>query len=179
MGRRYTGAMKSLRAILIGLAFAVPALCFAQWQWLDKDGRKVFSDQPPPSDVPAKNILRQPGAKGRSVAVAEPAASAPALPAKPVAAAPKLSGKDKELEDKRKLAEASEADKRKVQEEEVAKVKADNCERAKRSKASFDSGVRISQVNAKGENEVMDDASRATETKRLEKIIASDCKVAQ
>jgi hypothetical protein len=48
-------------------SFAVTAL--AQWQWIDKDGRKVYSDRSPPSDIPEKNILKMPrGAKGKSVA---------------------------------------------------------------------------------------------------------------
>jgi len=170
--------MNSLRATLIGLACAIPALCFAQWQWIDKDGRKVFSDQSPPPDIPEKNIVKQPGAgKGRAAGPVEVAA--PAEAAKPAASAPKVSGKDKELQDKKKLADAAEAEKKKAQEEEYAKMRADNCERAKRSKASFDSGVRISTTNAKGEREILDDAQRAAETKRLEKIIVSDCKPAQ
>ena len=170
--------MKLLRATFFGLAICLPALCFAQWQWVDKDGHKVFSDQPPPTEVPAKNILRRPMGKG-SVAVTEPApAASSASQAKPAAAAPKLSGKDKELEDKKKLAEAAAADKKKSEEEDAAKVRAENCQRAKLSKATLDSGVRIAQTNAKGEREVMDDAARATENKRLEKIIGTECKVA-
>ena len=170
--------MNPLRATLIGLACALPALCFAQWQWIDKDGHKVFSDRSPPPDVPAKNIIKQPlGGKGRPAESVETAA--PAEAAKPAASAPKVSGKDKELQDKKKLADAAEAEKKKAQEEEYAKMRADNCERAKRSKASFDSGVRISTTNAKGEREILDDAQRAAETKRLEKVIASDCKPAQ
>jgi hypothetical protein len=169
--------MNHLRATLIGLACALPALCFAQWQWIDKDGRKVFSDRSPPADIPAKNIVKQPsGGKGRQV---EPvAAAAPAEAAKPAASVPKVSGKDKELQDKKKLADAAEAEKKKAKEDEYAKARADNCERAKRSKAGFDSGVRISTTNAKGEREILDDAQRAAETKRLENIIASDCKPA-
>ena len=172
--------MKLLRVTLLGLALAAPALCFAQWQWIDKDGRKVYSDQPPSADVPANKILKQPSGKGgRSmpVPVAEPAPQA-AASAKPAASAPKVSGKDKELEEKKKLADAAAAEKKKSQEEEVAKQRSDNCERAKRAKATFDSGQRIAQVNAKGEREFMDDAARAVETKRLEGIIARDCKPA-
>jgi hypothetical protein len=175
--------MKLLRATLCGIALAsLPALCLAQWQWIDKDGRKVFSDQSPPADIPAKNILKQPAwSKARvgsnANAAAEPA-SAPVETAKAAAPVPKLSGKDKELEEKRKLAEAAEADKRKAQEEEVAKVRAESCDRAKRAKVTLDSGVRISQTNAKGEREIMDDAQRAAEGKRLERVIASECKPA-
>ena len=171
--------MKLLRATFFGLAICLPALCFAQWQWVDKDGHKVFSDQPPPAEVPAKNILRRPMGKG-SVAVTEPAsaASAASQPAQPAAAAPRLTGKDKELEDKKKLAEAGAANKKKSEEEETARGRAENCQRAKQSKATLDSGGRIAQTNARGEREVMDDAARATENKRLEKIIATECKVA-
>jgi hypothetical protein len=174
--------MKLLRSTLLAIACAgLPALCLAQWQWIDKDGRKVFSDQSPPADVPAKNILKQPaggkpGAGSISITPAEPA-SAPAA-ARAAGSAPRLSGKDKELEERKRLADAAETDKRKAQEDEIAKVRAENCDRARRSKASIDSGVRISQTNAKGEREIMDDAQRAAETKRLEKVIASDCKPA-
>lgn len=164
--------MKLLRVTVLGLACALPTLAFAQWQWIDKGGRKVFSDQSPPPDIPAKNIIKQPGVRSPAAAT-EPIAAA--QPVKPAAAAPRLSGKDKELQEKKKQAEAAEAEKKKAHEEQVAKVRADNCERAKRSKASFDSGARIARTNAKGEREYVDDASRASETKRLEVIIASDC----
>ena len=173
--------MNPLRKTLLGLAFALPAVCFAQWQWIDKDGRKVFSDQAPPPEIPAKSILRQPGSKTRTAtasvtaAAADPAASA-AQVAKAAASAPKLTGKDKELEEKKKKAEAAEADKKKAQEEEVAKQRAENCTFARRNKATFDSGVRIARTNDKGEREFLDDATRAVEIKRVDAIIARDCK---
>jgi hypothetical protein len=172
--------MNLLRATLLGLACALPAVSLAQWQWIDKDGRKVFSDQSPPADVPAKNILRQPGQRTAAPApAAEPAAPAASQPAKAAASGVlKLSGKDKELQEKKARADAAEAEKKKAHEEELAKVRADNCVRAKRSKATFDSGVRVSRMNDKGEREVMDDAARAAESKRLDGIIATDCKTA-
>jgi hypothetical protein len=167
--------MKSLRAILLVLACTLPALSLAQWQWIDKDGHKVFSDQSPPADVPAKNILRRPGSRGAAAQAAEQSAAA-SQAAKPAASVPKLSGKDNDLLAKKKQVEAAEADKKKAGEEEVAKARAENCARAKRSKANFDSGVRVTTANEKGEREFMDDAARAAETKRLEGIIASECK---
>lgn len=164
--------MKLLRATLIGLACAVPAVCLAQWQWIDKDGRRVFSDQSPPPEIPAKNILRQPGMRA---AIAAPAAEPQADAPKAASSAPKLSGKEKELEEKKKQADAAAAEKKKALEAEVAKVKSENCARAKRAKATFDSGVRVVRTNDKGEREVMDDAARAAETKRLEAAMAVDC----
>jgi len=178
--------MKSLRPFLVAAACALPLLAAAQWQWIDKDGRKVFSDRSPPADIPAKNILKQPGpTRGSSVAVPAAAAaegapgtavaaSAPAPQA--AASAPKLSGKDKDLEDKKKQAEAAEAAKKKEADEKFAQAKAENCTRARQSKASFDSGVRIARTNEKGEKEILDDTQRAAEVRRLDSVIARDCK---
>jgi hypothetical protein len=165
--------MKLLRSTLLGLACSLPAICLAQWQWIDNDGRKVFSDQSPPANIPAKNILRQPGVRGPSVA-----AEAAAEPVKVQASAPKITGKDKQLEEKKKQAEAAEAEKKKAEEEQVAKQRSDNCVRAKRAKAEMDSGIRIARMNDKGEREIMDDAARAVESKRIDGIVASDCKAA-
>jgi hypothetical protein len=171
--------MKLLRALLLGLAL-LPALASAQWQWLDKDGRKVFSDRPPPSDIPAKSILKKPGGFAVAPVPAEAAAPADAAAAgapvtTTVANVPKISGKDSALEEKKKALEAEEANKKKAAEEKFAKDKADNCARAQKSLQVFASGKRIRSTNAKGEPEFMSDEQRAAETKRLE-AIAADCK---
>ncbi len=174
--------MKLFRATLIALACAIPVVAAAQWQWIDKDGRKVFSDRSPPSDVPADKILRQPGPKVAAspavgaAPVATPAAAASAP--KPGASAPKVTGKDPQLEAKKKQTEAAEAEKKKAQEEQAAATRADNCIRAKRAKAGLDSGARIARTNDKGEREFLDDAARAAEVKRTDAIITSECKPA-
>lgn len=174
--------MNAFRLLALALAVAVPAVCSAQWRWTDRNGQTVFSDQPPPPDVPAAKILGRPGAKGKTVAdeaaAAAPPASRAAAPLRVGASAAKPTGKDKELLEKKKQAEAAEEEKKKAQEEETARLRADNCTRAKRSKASFDSGVRITRMNEKGEREVLDDAQRVAEVKRLDALIARDCKPA-
>ena len=71
---------------------------------------------------------------------------------------------------------AAEAAKKKAEEQKVAAARADNCKRARSAKADLDSGVRIARTNAKGEREVLDDAQRAAEQKRIAGIIQSDCK---
>jgi hypothetical protein len=85
-------------------------------------------------------------------------------------------GLDKELEARKKQAADAELAKRKADEEKVAKAHIENCARAKQAKATFDSGMRLSRTNAAGEREVMDDAARAVELKRLQGIMESDCK---
>ena len=179
-----------MKRIRLFLALAICLCCAtvqAQWQWLDKDGRKVFSDRAPPPDVPAKNILKQPGAPRLAMAPIAAASDAPARGASAAAgaraeegqdlAAPKLSGVDKELADRKKQAEAAAAVKVRAEDERAQKVKADNCERARANKALMESGVRVSQTtNAKGEREILDDAGRAAELKRIQTVMETNCK---
>lgn len=179
--------VKNALLAVLTATFAVTAA--AQWQWTDKDGRKVFSDRSPPGEIQEKDILKRPAGASRqnapapavetvaanSAAPAKSAASAPAVKTG-AASAPKLTGKDAELEAKKKKAEDEEAAKKKVEDDKTAKAKADNCERAKSAQATLASGVRMASVNAKGEREVFDDARRAAETKRAQEVIDSSCK---
>lgn len=166
--------MKAVRIALLALVCSAPLAASAQWQWLDHSGRKVFSDKAPPPDIAPERILRQPGGRGgRAIEVAPPVAAA-----QPAAAAslPKPSGRDKALEDKKKQFEAAEAEKKKAEDQKIAAMRLENCNRARASKANFDTGVRISRVNDKGEREILDDAQRAAEVKHLNDVIARDCK---
>ena len=158
---------KSL-AIVLGCAFSLGAA--SQWQWIDNNGRKVFSDRGPPADIPAKNILKQPGGGPKAMPVVVPIAAASA------ASAPRLSGVDKALEEKKKQVEDAEVASRKAELDKNAAARADNCKLAKQSKSNFDSGVRIARTNEKGEREILDDAARALEFKRLQDVITADCK---
>lgn len=154
-------------ALLLILAAAVATPCMAQWMWRDAQGKPVYSDRPPPPEIPDRNIVQRPAASRAAAAPApSPASSAPAAAA---------SGQDKELEQRRQQAEAAEAAKRKAAQEEQSKGRADNCARARQAKASFDSGVRIARLNAQGEREFLDDATRDAETRRLQQIISRDC----
>lgn len=185
--RQYTAAMTRTRLFLAIAACLVCLSAQAQWQWIDKDGRRVFSDRAPPPDVPPKSILKQPGAAPGSTAApvaaraavpagAASAAAAAASAAAPSVAAPTLSGVDKELTDKKKQAEAAIAAQARADEERVRKAKADNCERAKANKTLMDSGVRVSRTGASGEREILDDAARAAELKRIQAVMDANCR---
>jgi len=161
--------MKLIRP-LICLALSLYALtASAQWQWMDKDGRKVFSDRAPPSDIPEKNILKRPGSRGSAATPTVTPAAAPG-----VAAAP--AGIDKSLQEKKKQVEDAEAAKRKADEERNARAMADTCSRAQQAKSGLDSGARMARTNEKGEREFMDEAARAAEGERLQGIINENCK---
>lgn len=181
--------MKLTQSLLL-LAFTLTTLgASAQWQWVDKDGKRVFSDRAPGPEIPVKNILKQPGVRaGTSLQTAPdgvdstgPQSTAGAsggitAQARPAASAPKLSKVDKELEAKKKQTEDAEAAKRKAEDDREAKAKIESCARAKHAKATFDSGIRVSRINAAGENEVMDEGARAQEVKRIQSVVSSDCK---
>ena len=172
--------MKQLRPILFLLACTLSLAASAQWQWVDKTGRKVYSDRPPPFDIPESSIIKQPrGARNVSGTAASPAladaSSTASAPAKAANGLPKLSGKDTELEAKKKQAEQEEASKKKAADERLAAEKAQNCERAKISMATLNSGRRIQQANAQGEREIMTDEAREAEVKRTQEIISRDC----
>jgi len=170
--------MKIAHLLLLGCVCAMPLVAGAQWQWVDKQGKKVFSDQAPPPDIPDKNIVRRAGSPnprtGFSPSV--PAPESTATPAAPTASAPRPSGVDKELEEKTRKAEEAEKAKQAAEAQKVAKAKADNCGRARQGKATFDSGIRVARVNAQGEREILDDKARAVEQQRLQSVIDSDCK---
>ncbi len=172
--------MKTHKLLLLAVACTWAMGAAAQWQWIDKDGRKVFSDRPPPQEIPEKSILKQPGgtraARPAPAVAASDADSVPAVAAAPRAAASAAgAGKDKELEAKKSQADAAEAAKKKADEEKLAKAKADNCTRARQAKATFDTGRPITQSNAQGERIFLDEAGRAAEIKRIDGIIAADC----
>jgi Domain of unknown function (DUF4124) len=177
--------------LVAGIACTIALAASAQWQWLDKSGRKVYSDRPPPADILEKNIVKRPpgsakstvkadaslNADGTPAAGAEPAQNAPASQNSTAAVtAPKLSTLDKELMEKKKQAADAETAKRRAEDERVARVKGENCALGKQAKASLDSGQRIARINAKGEREVLDDAGRTAEAQRVQNIIDSSCK---
>jgi hypothetical protein len=169
--------MKVARLALLALACSLPLVASAQWQWLDKDGRKVFSDRGPPSDIAPNRILKQPGTRATTTETSPQVAAA--APASPAASSglnlPRVSGKDAALEDKRKQAEAAEAEKRKAEETRLASARAENCQRARAGKSTLDSGVRIVRTNDKGEREILDDKQREAEARRLDEMIARNC----
>ena len=181
------------RKLLIAAALsACSCSVFAQWQWVDETGRKVFSDRPPPAHISPKNILKQPaGAVAPNQLVlyptAESTAPAPTPPTteKPVEKAPdpahvaqakedaEAAAHDKALEEAQRKAEEAE---RKKQEAKIAKQRQENCQRAKAAQASLQSGGLMAHVNEKGERGLMTEPQRQADLKRAQQIIKDNCK---
>jgi len=174
--------MKAIRTCIAGLFLLLPLAGFAQWQWIDKDGNKVFSDRGPPPGIPDKDILRRvapPPRPASSSGVPDAAADAAALKAKlasnALASAAKPSGLNKDLAEKTRKAEEDAKAARDAEAQKVAKTKADNCATARQNKSTLDSGIRIAQVNAKGERIIMDDPAKAAAASSAQSAIDSSC----
>ncbi|WP_028602160.1 DUF4124 domain-containing protein [Ottowia thiooxydans] len=172
--------MNFARIFTVCMLLIAASTASAQYQWVDKDGRKIYSDRAPPADVPQKSILKEPRGASRTAPRAAPesaaSSTAPSAPATAPAASPAPSGTDKALEEKKKQAEAAEAAKKKEEEQKVTAQRAENCKRALAAKAGLDSGIRIARTNDKGEREFLDDAARAAEQQRTQAVIQADCK---
>ena len=170
----------------------------AQWQWLDQSGRKMYSDQPPPANVPESKILK--GADGRPYLPAPQVAAqvkapsykfagseatpvagkakavAPVAAASAAAAAKPLTAEAKRAAEK-KLAEEKKAEQaRLAAERERQAAEAKECARMASGLANLNSGVRIATLDAKGERSFMDDATLAAERKRLTDMMAERCR---
>jgi hypothetical protein len=172
--------MKYSVTLFLILFALLPLGAASQWAWTDKDGRKVFSDRAPSAEVPEKNIIKRPGLNTPQPALpmgGSADSQENTLPAaRSAASAAKIPAVDKELAERKKKLEQAQVAERKAEEDRISKARADNCDRARQAQKTLDSGARIGRINSQGENEVLDDAARRTEAKRIQAIVESDCK---
>lgn len=168
--------MNVFTLVLLCASSLFSANALAQWQWIDAQGRKVFSDLPPPMQVPADHIVKQPsGAKAAAAApAARPSAAAPAP-----ASAPRSTGIDQDLQTRKTAEDAEKARREQAQAEALAKKQAqarqDNCARAKTAQMALADGRLLSYTNPQGERVFMDDTARAAERQRVQEAITSEC----
>jgi hypothetical protein len=152
----------------------------AQWAWKDTNGRLVYSDRPPPAEVKAANIVRQPTTQVLSNPA--PAAGGVEDAVKPAdgkssdakSNAPKTIA-EREMEFRKRQQERADSEKKAAEEQTKNAAKAAECERARGYLKSLEEGVRITRTDASGNREYLDDAQRATEVDRTRRIIQSTC----
>ena len=156
----------------------------AQWAWKDGNGRLVYSDRPPPSDIKPAQIVRQPSAP--MLATPAPASGAaddagkpsdaknPDAKNAPASNAPKTIA-EREMEFRKRQQERADSDKKAAEEQTKSAAKTAECDRARGYMKSLEDGVRITRTDAAGNREFLDDAQRAAEVERTRKIIQSTC----
>lgn len=155
---------------------AAHAPALAQYTWKDANGQLHASDQPPPREIPDKDVIKRPVAQRAAAAPPAPAPSGAASAApggRPLAASAPV---DPELQQRRAKSEQEAKAKAQAEEQRLAGVRAQNCQRARDHLATLDSGARIVRMNDRGERIVVDDAARAQETAQARGVIASECR---
>lgn len=155
--------MRILDALLLTslTALSLPGITGEIYQWKDKSGQTVYSDNPPAGNVPARTI--------RGGAAVE-------TPSAPEAATPGKSLPDREVEARKRQAEQADKQAKSDKETADAAARKQNCETARNQLTALESGQRVSRFNAQGEREYLDDAQRAAEVERTQKIVADSCK---
>lgn len=173
MNKSYRNAILRLAAGGALLLFA--SLAQAQYVWVDEKGIKQFSDRPPPPSVPVKNILKAPGqAPVTLVPIAAAGAEAPtAQPAPEPKGPPTVAERNADY--KKRASEQAEQNKKAAAEAAHKAANAENCLSARKYQAQLASGDRIGTTEPNGERSYMDDAERARQTARTNKVVA-DCK---
>jgi hypothetical protein len=142
------------KILLLACALACSPVAFGQlYKSIDKDGRVVYSDQPP-ANANAQQLKVSPG-------------PAPAAP--PTA---KERGKEQE-KGKAAAAEKAKEDELKAKQ---AKANQERCEVARTQLRNFDAGGRFLVVDAKGERNILDEKQVEEERAKAQKAIDESCK---
>lgn len=178
MAHRFTRSIRFL-SLAVLLAVALPAS--AQWAWRDQNGRLVYSDQAPPPSIKPAQIVRQPGG-GAMTAPSSTSASNPAPTgdgkgdAKGDAArgGPKTLA-EQEVEFRKRQKERADAEAKAQKEEAAFAQRAAECERQRGYLRSLEDGNRIFTTTQQGEREVIDDARRDAEIKRVRESLIKTC----
>ena len=161
-------------------AIAVPGAVWAQaYKWRDEKGQVVYSDQPPPKNIPPGNVLQAPKPSALARAAAATAASSGAAvsapagkPAAKPAAAPKSTAeqeadyKKRQLESQKKAKE--DGDKAAQEQQRLAA-----CASMRQSLAGLEGGQRVSRTDDKGERYFINDEQRAGDIARAKQEMAA------
>jgi hypothetical protein len=141
------------RIIVLALACVVAPLAVADlYKYVDKDGRTVYSDQPP-ANVDSKQVHISPGGGSTSKGYV---------------------ARDKELEKGR----AAEKDREKKKEvaEQNAKLDQERCAQARLAYQTYSDGGRLFKYNDKGEREMLDDEQIEAERAKSKQAMDEACK---
>ncbi len=145
------------RIVILACALALAPFASAQmYKYVDKDGKTVYTDQPPP-DADPKNVRISPSAP----------ATAPAPPKSAVQ-------QDKELQKGR----AKTAENAKKADETAARAKAEEerCNSAKAAYQQYSLGGRITKLDDKGEKVFLGDAEIDAARERAKQQVEQYCK---
>jgi hypothetical protein len=144
--------------ISLSILLAAPVLAPAQtlYKWVDPNGRVTYSDTPPVGEVRTKETLTIP-------------AAAPSPAVRQLGA--------QEAQFKKRQEEAQKAQAAATKKEELERMKADNCTRARGELRALRDNAPLSRLSENGERVPLDAGAREAETTRLENYITENCQI--
>jgi type IV secretory pathway VirB10-like protein len=159
------------KALLLLILMALPLMAHAQvYKWKDANGRTIYSDVPPPSNVKQESII---GNKPVAPAAAPAATATAGAPA--AASDPKKAAADKDAEARKRQEEAEAAKKKDAAKQAELELRQKNCAAAKSNYDLYKIGGRIAKVNDKGERVYLGDADIAAGLAQAQKEVDQYC----
>jgi len=140
-------------------------------KWVDKNNQVHYSDQPPPAD--AKNLT--PSKSKAQVSNTEDTGGNDAAAPSSAAAAPKTLA-EREAELRKAQKDKQEAAEKAAQKQAEADAKKKNCEAAQLNLRNLESGRRMAETDASGEQVYLSDADRQQRTTEAQKNVDNFCK---
>ena len=128
-------------------------------KWVDAEGKVHYSDQQPPANVKAKTLR-----------VTSEAAAPTSAPTAPKTIAEREAELKKAQKTKKEAADKVAKEQAKIEGEKT------NCEAAQQSLRALQEGVRIVEVDAKGERSYLDDEQRRQRIEKVQQNIKTYCK---
>ena len=157
--------MKKILLILLTLVSA--SALAGLHKWVDADGKVHYSDQPPPANVKATTLRSTSSAKDSASESGAAASSAPAAPKT-------IAEREAELK-KAQQAEKESADKAARKQAEAEAIK-ENCIAARKSLSILQEGVRMAEIDDKGERFYLNDEQRQQRIARAQQDVSTYCK---
>jgi hypothetical protein len=145
------------RIVIVACALVLAPLASAQlYKYVDKDGKTVYTDQPPP------------GAETKQMNVPSSAVGNAPAPGKTAVQ------QDKELQKARD--KAKEGEKKSEEKEARARAEAERCDSARAAYGQYQLGGRITRMNEKGEKVFLGDDEIDAARERAKQQVDQYCK---
>ena len=167
--------MNKLLVTVVAIAFSTAA--FAQYKWVDKDGKVRYGDTPPagvkatPLSAPASGSYTAPPAPaGKSGAKdGKSAKSAKAAPKGPLTPA------EQDADFRKRQIEAGKSLEKDQKSAQEAQGKKQNCTAAQDQLRLYESGQRIARTNPSGERYYLEEGQIAQETAKARQAMQQWC----
>lgn len=155
------------KILLTFLLLASASASAALIKWVDAEGKVHYSDQPPPPNVKAEKLRLPSAAETPGSASGVAAASAPAGP-KTIA--------EREAELKKAQQAKKEATDKAAKDQARIDAEKAQCEAAQQNLRALQEGMRLVEIDAKGERSYLDDNQRRQRIEKAQQDINTYCK---